>query len=99
MKTLTFFTLLLSSGCAYISDGDTKSRIDADDDGFNWLEDCDDENGGLTEIVWYIDTDGDGFGSENNSVISCNEPDGSWSNIQGDCQDEDSTINPTASEV
>lgn len=50
------------------------------EDPCNGIDDnCDgqiDEGGGL---IWYADNDGDGYGNNNETIVSCNEPcDGTW---------------------
>ncbi len=60
--------------------------------------DCDqliDEDGGTN--VYYLDQDGDGFGSDV-SVQDCFAPDG-YVDINGDCDDSNSLINPDAYEI
>ncbi|AEH01910.1 peptidase M14 carboxypeptidase A [Lacinutrix sp. 5H-3-7-4] len=47
---------------------------------------------------YYADTDGDGFGDENNSVDDCSQPAG-YVNNNTDCDDTNSNINPDATEI
>ena len=49
-------------------------------------------------IAWYVDSDGDGWGSlAMPPTVSCTEPEeGQWTDIPGDCNDFDGTINPGA---
>ena len=52
---------------------------------------------GVSQITYYEDVDGDGFGSSN-SIIDCS-PQGDFNvTIAGDCNDNDVNINPGASE-
>ena len=87
----------------YVEDGtdcdDTNSGIHP-----NATEECDgldnDCNGEVDEdlqLVFYIDADGDGFGSEIESSDACQLQDG-LSAISGDCDDNDPSINPYATE-
>jgi large repetitive protein len=63
--------------------------------------DCDSEaDEGLAQTVFYIDTDGDGFGEPDvsKSITSCGAPPGFVDN-SFDCDDENAAINPDAVEV
>ena len=81
---------------------------DYDQDGFMDAEDCDDTNPLITlEVRYYADADGDGFGTESDSVLSCpaDKPDGYIEEktrngqVVFDCDDEDDSVNPDAEEV
>jgi hypothetical protein len=54
-----------------------------------------DENGNTT---FYADNDNDGFGNPNITIVACNAPSGYVSN-NGDCNDNNSNINPGAVEI
>jgi hypothetical protein len=61
--------------------------------------DCD----GLTDegfaiLTWYLDNDQDGFGGID-SVLSILSPGANYVLIDGDCNDQDLSINPNASEI
>ncbi len=47
--------------------------------------------------VWYLDSDGDGFGDQDNSTTSCEAP-SDYVAEGGDCADDDESINPGAEE-
>jgi hypothetical protein len=50
------------------------------------------------ELVYYFDGDGDGAGSDDNAVASC-EPLSGYVLQGGDCDDEDGSISPLATDV
>jgi hypothetical protein len=71
------------------------------------VEHCDgvDENcdglgdaGAVDEREFFSDDDGDGHGEPTGVILSCEKPEG-FSESDGDCDDEDATINPDADEV
>jgi len=72
---------------------------DADGDGFDFCDDCDDNDPSITIFTWYQDTDGDGFGDDNTATIECTQPGGDWTLTDGDCDDGDGAINPDAVEL
>jgi hypothetical protein len=49
------------------------------------------------ETVWYLDSDGDGYGATN-TTQSCTQP-GSYVADSSDCDDSDATISPIATEL
>jgi hypothetical protein len=62
--------------------------------------DCDGalDNGALDGLVYYLDTDGDGFGDPTTEELYCSVPtDGVTDN--SDCDDSDDTINTTGTET
>jgi len=78
-------------------------QIDMDFDGAGAACDCDDtsETGSGCAFgcqPFYLDEDGDGFGSPMDSVIACTAPVGYVSN-KLDCDDENIAANPDAAEV
>ncbi len=64
----------------------------------NLDDDCNgliDENLG---VIWYVDADGDGYGTAANVQMACNQPPGYVSN-SFDCNDNDSNIHPNTTEI
>ena len=63
-----------------------------------WHNDCNEiiDDGGT--FVFYADADNDGFGNENEFLEACSPPEGYVSNGD-DCDDIDTTISPTATEL
>ena len=58
--------------------------------------DCDgqiDETDAIDQSTWYIDYDGDGFGSASISILSCHQPSFYVDNTD-DCDDTRSTVHP-----
>jgi len=49
-------------------------------------------------VVWYPDSDQDGYGSAFGEVVSCHDP-GGYVSSSDDCNDSDSAVNPGASEI
>ncbi len=57
-----------------------------------------------SSVTWYLDVDGDGFGSATSgTIVSCSpparDPRGSYSLVNTDCNDAVAAINPAAAEV
>ena len=48
--------------------------------------------------TWYADTDGDTFGSEEDVISACTQPEG-YVEQNGDCNDQDFLIHPMADEI
>jgi hypothetical protein len=62
-------------------------------------DDCDGETDeGAEPVLYYADTDGDGFGDPDDSTISCAPPVGYVAD-NTDCDDSNADINPDADEV
>ncbi len=61
-------------------------------------DDCDTETDEGVLQVFYLDSDGDGFGDIDTTISLCEQPSGYVTNST-DCQDNDSTIYPGASEI
>ncbi|WP_289045513.1 hypothetical protein [uncultured Olleya sp.] len=60
---------------------------------FVFISCSNDDDDSCIEVTWYEDTDEDGYGNENESVTSCNQPTGYVSNAN-DIDDTDSNLNP-----
>jgi Putative metal-binding motif len=48
---------------------------------------------------YYKDGDGDGFGTSTETSLRCQQPVRGWSPLEGDCDDSNETVSPTAQEV
>jgi hypothetical protein len=55
-------------------------------------------NGVADDITWYADADGDGYGDDTHSAVTCS-PAAGWVTTGGDCDEDDATINPGADEI
>jgi len=66
-------------------------------------DDCDDaiDEDAADEAIWYVDSDGDGYGDPRDSAEACEQPDGYTSVSSGsfDCDDADSAVSPAAEEL
>ncbi|HNH47912.1 MAG TPA: putative metal-binding motif-containing protein, partial [Myxococcota bacterium] len=60
-------------------------------------QDCDGEVDDGAGQLWYLDTDGDGYGNSDAAVLSCETPAG-YVAAEGDCNDADPLYNPGADE-
>ena len=49
-------------------------------------------------VLYYADTDGDSYGSADETLRACEDPGGSWVTATGDCDDSDDAVNPEADE-
>lgn len=64
-------------------------------------DDCDgnvDEDDAANTTIWFIDTDGDGYGDDATGTPSCTQPDGTTA-VGGDCDETNVAINPGAVET
>ncbi len=58
-----------------------------------------DEDGDLIDApLWYLDADGDGFGDDNQWMVSCAAPDDHVAD-PGDCDDGDPAVHPDAEDI
>ena len=94
-----FALCLLLSGCAFISETDESRRLDSDEDGRNWFDDCNDKDAEVGMTVWYADVDEDGYGDPESTMESCEKPEGSWTDNQADCDDADAEVYINAPEI
>jgi len=70
------------------------NEIDDDCDG-----DIDDDDADVTDMLeWYLDDDADGYGDASSILEACEEPSG-YTDVDTDCDDTTSSINPAASEI
>jgi len=65
-------------------------------------DDCDglvdDDDPDITDMIsWYLDSDADGYGSDDTTTRACEQPSG-YATYGGDCDDSDPAYNPGASE-
>lgn len=76
------------------------SDYDADEDGLEEEEDCNDfDSDAGAELDWYFDGDSDGFGEEASVIWACEAPNTQWVEVGLDCDDSDSESFPGAPEV
>ncbi len=64
-------------------------------------DDCDgevDEDDALDASTWYYDADGDGFGGDDATVTTCDQPSGYVATAE-DCDDSRADVNPGGTEV
>ena len=61
-------------------------------------DNCDGERDEGAGLVWYQDTDGDGWGVESETVTACSAPSG-YVDDSGDCDDTDDHVTPDANEI
>ncbi|MCK6529507.1 putative metal-binding motif-containing protein [Myxococcota bacterium] len=90
------------------ADDDTSSGLDQDGDGFDQSEDCDDHNAtvypGADEDGGTGTGDGDGLDNDCDTLVdegtTAYDDDGDeWSEVEGDCNDQNATVRPGAVEV
>jgi hypothetical protein len=79
---------------AFLTNPDATEICDSVDNDCNGLVD---DGTGLLD--WYVDSDGDGFGNPNSTPISSCTSVSGHSYTETDCNDNDATINPNATEV
>ena len=98
-------TIANPSDCGVLQGGDCNDASNQDSPASDELcdgldNDCDgeiDEYSAVDATVWYVDADGDGFGNSMYTQPACSQPQGYSANDQ-DCNDNDTNINPAATE-
>lgn len=79
------------------TDGDGIGDLceDEDNDGIIDTDDCDPNNPQIgEEVIFYADTDGDGFGDPENTVLDCTAPDGFVSQAGDGCPQDAAKTTP-----
>ena len=71
---------------------DLQVCLDEDGDGFSSEYDCDDSDPNINQVRYYLDSDGDGQGSIQDWIYSCEDVEGYVVNSD-DCDDSDPLIN------
>ncbi len=61
--------------------------------------DCDGEVDEGATSAWYLDFDGDGYGTDTSAIDACSAPSAYYVAAGGDCADTDADINPGAAEA
>lgn len=82
------------------NDSDAEVNPDASERCNDTDDDCNgtvDDNA-LDASLWYIDADGDGYGTDKETVTECDAPDGTAA-VAGDCDDSTSQTYPGATET
>ena len=59
---------------------------------------CGDDSPPCTPQIWYLDADGDGYGTDEFTINECNAKDG-YVAQNGDCDDSNPEVNPGATEI
>jgi hypothetical protein len=88
------------AACEECDDGDAAIHPGAGEYCDDVDNDCDgdiDEDA-LDASIWYVDGDGDGFGSDAGLLAACAQPSG-YDDDADDCDDGDAAVNPAASEL
>ena len=80
-----------NDGNASINPNGTETCNAADDD-------CDGQTDEGVTTTYYEDGDGDSYGLSTSTTEDCNTPSG-YADLDGDCDDADSAVNPAATEI
>jgi len=83
--------------CAFISEAELSGRLDLDGDGIARPWDCDDDDPTVGVVTWWIDADGDSYGSA--LTITACDPSQSMVDNAEDCDDSNSSVFPGADEL
>jgi hypothetical protein len=81
-----------SNAAIYVGAVETCNGVDDDCDGVA------DESDAMDATTWYYDVDGDGYGDDSVSFVSCSAPAG-YVAMGGDCDGTNAAVNPGATEV
>ncbi len=57
-----------------------------------------DEDSAVDAPTWYADADSDGYGLDSDTLVQCEQPSG-YAAAGGECDDDDSAVNPGATEL
>ena len=99
---MTFIFLVALAGCYwFVTSSDVADAMDRDGDGVSYVDDCDDSDSSVgLPVVWYPDTDRDGYGDMGaEGLASCEDLSaGGFSTDHTDCNDADAAIHPDAEE-
>lgn len=90
-------TLLVTTGCSWITDEEERARLDLDHDQVPNAQDCDPQNPDITVLTFFVDVDGDGFGA-GKALTGCTISKG-YANNDRDCDDTRKDIHPKADEI
>ena len=91
------------AACEECNDGDADVNPDATETCNGIDDDCDgdvdDDDSSVEDTSpWYIDHDGDGYGSEDYILNRCETPSG-YTDDASDCDDNNADVNPAANEI
>jgi hypothetical protein len=81
-------------------DGDGEIHPDAAEicDGLDNNCDGTEDNDAIDALLWFLDDDSDGYGRSDETLWSCEDPDG-YATDEGDCDDDDEEVSPDEAEV
>ncbi len=96
VRSSSFLLFVLLFACR--ADDEEGKSLDADGDGLEGSEDCDDSDAAVgAPTDWFVDEDGDSFAGDQ-PVVACERPDDAVDQ-RGDCDDNDTLVNPAAVEL